>query len=361
MIYYLISILLLLIALLRKSPIRQISTVGVLLLILIMGGLRFEVGTDWFSYLDIYDSMSPGYSADEYREETGFLWLVVAFKLIGASYSQFIFGIFLLSFSIKVVVAQRLKADLPVVLCVYFYSIFLIYDVNGLRQGLAMSLIFLSSTYVIRNQWFRFIATVLIASLIHTAAIAALALYFMAKFTWLAHQNTSRKVLLIVVSIIIGLIISRALGGIDLGVGLNAIEILSRYSYYIGNDDYQEVFNFLSFATLQRLFVALLLVFSYDQINVEAKEKSLLLNIYIFSVFLYFCLSFNMEIMARASFYFKGFDIFILGLIYASAKTTLERHLLFGMLVLFTTGSIYRLLSIPDGMLIPYRSVLSFL
>jgi len=99
-------------------------------------------------------------------------------------------------------------------------------------------------------------------------------------------------------------------------------------------------------------------IINFHRINTDEKIKLLLRNGYFFSIVLFLLFSFSSEFAARLSFYYKALEIVIVPLIVYSFSKSYQR---LSFLILFTAFSIfgiYRLLSLPDGYLIPYNNII---
>ena len=103
--------------------------------------------------------------------------------------------------------------------------------------------------------------------------------------------------------------------------------------------------------------MALVVVFTIDSIAGPQRLKALLYNAHAVALLTYFLFSFNVEFMARISFYFKCLDLVTLPLILAAQVSPGRRLLFLAFLGSLAAAQVYQILSIPDGGLLPYRNL----
>jgi hypothetical protein len=334
-----------------SRPVREV--LGVVLLIL-FGGLRYEVGTDWFVYRSIFDAVASGEPFDSFKEENGFL-VLVAFAASFGEHWMFILCLFVLTLAVKVIAVKLFSIELNVALVVYFAAICLIYDVNGLRQGLAIGLILLAGWAAYRGFAFRFAIAMTLAGSVHAVALVALPLYAMTKRLLFLPNRWGRLVLLLG-GCVLCYLGANAIATSSLPNYLEAINQLDRYNHYV--DHFSNRFDPFGPGALQRIAVALVVIYYIDAAMVPQRLKALLYNAHAAALLSYFLLSFNLEFMARISFYYKSFDLITLPLILAVQRSAQGRLLFIAFIAIVAFGQVFQILGIPDGGLLPYRSVL---
>lgn len=151
--------------------------------IILFSGLRYGIGTDYFSYEAIFYSIDSGGSYNESLEP--------GFKFLGSLFSNtkngFYCFIFLLSTITNVFflfaiykesekISENLKA---LSLILFFLTSTYFWPFNGVRQGIACSFIVFSLRYIFRRDFIRFCLCVVIAALFHKSAIVVVFIYFL--------------------------------------------------------------------------------------------------------------------------------------------------------------------------------------
>lgn len=141
---------------------------------MLIGGLRYNVGTDYMNYLNAYqnnENIDIGFSIFSRIAR-----IFDDFKVLFFMYNFFTL-LFLFIGLENVKNENRSKA--------YFIFLFLYYTTsfNAMRQMLAVSIIFCAYKYVYKNNFLKYSVMVLLASIFHTTAIFLLVLYPILKST----------------------------------------------------------------------------------------------------------------------------------------------------------------------------------
>lgn len=358
MIYFATIIVLFLFSLFQKfdppeSDLKFLKVVSFIILV-ILGGFRYEVGADWFSYEKLYYSLQGISNVFSAREEKLFTMFSFACRQLVNSYSFFIFCLFFLSFSIKFNVFNKYSPDIFLSLIIYFFTILLIYDLNGVRQGIATSFILLSISPVLNRQLPKFLLFILIASFFHVSAVIFLPFY------WLAHIKLSLKQITVIsfLMVLLSIPVRSFIEHSKYFEAFFTLKTFSHYSAYLDNNTTGRPVSILSIAVLQRVFTFSLFFINYKKLKAEEGLKNLLINGYLISLIIFFFLSFSSEISSRISFYYKALEIIMIPLIVTSQKKLSNRLALLLIFISFAIIGTIRILSIPNGGLIPYKTVL---
>lgn len=358
MIYYIIILILTLFSVYlqfnpKKSEIRALSIVS-FLFILALGGLRYRVGADWYSYENLFNAVRKLSDVFSAREEKLFMLFLYGCKKIANSYSFFVFFLFAISFYLKFKTITKYSPDIFISLIIYFYTLLLIYDLNGIRQGMAMAIVLASLSPILDKKLLQFISLIIIATFFHTSAILFLPFY------WLSRINISKRALFIViaVSLIISIPIRSLIENNSIVQSLLALDSFSHYSTYLTNENTGRDVSIISIAVFQRIFIFSLFFINYNKIIVREDLKLLLFNGYFIAIIIFIFLSFSAEFASRLSFYYKSLEIFMVPIIITSQKRISNRIILVLIFVMLSLLGTYRILEIPKGGLIPYNSIL---
>ena len=147
-------------------------------LIIYVAGFRYQVGADWYSYLDIF----LGYKEAE-EVSTGFISNVL--KFLSCGYQVFVFVYFLLSFVLKLWLFNRLSSSFAISLLIYLGFWFLVYDLNGIRQGMSLSFTGIAFYFAYRRR-FKVLFIVCISSYIFSCfCYMFFTFYWMVKLKYL--------------------------------------------------------------------------------------------------------------------------------------------------------------------------------
>lgn len=154
---------------------------------MLVGALRYGVGTDYTTYVAIYDQLSqlslPQYlSLQSLDVEIGFYLLV--------QISSFLTGNYLLLFAISSFLTVYFfylglkKYDIRQKASVYFLYLTIVFpfSFNSVRQGIAISICFYAFSFIIERVPKKYLLWILAASVFHKSALFLLPFYFINRF-----------------------------------------------------------------------------------------------------------------------------------------------------------------------------------
>lgn len=357
MIYYILIAILLIFALIAQIPLKKehqslfkfISIIS----IAFVGSFRYKVGYDWFSYENLYNGIYSFSDVIESREEKFFTLFLYLTKIISDNFSFFIFIFFITTFLIKLIVIRKFSSDLYVSLFIYITTVFLIYDLNGIRQGMAMSITFLSTIFIYKRNILIFLVLIFIATLFHTSAIVFLPFYWLST---IKIKNKKKLIISMLFLIFLSIPFKDFILSNPLFQYIFSIESLTHYSTYV--DETSEIYKsipILSIATFQRIIIWTFFIYNIDKIKCDEKLKIILLNAYTLSILLFVFFSFSADFSARLSYYYKIFEIIIIPIIVTSQKNRSNKILILIFFSILLFIGLSRLLSAENNGLIPYN------
>lgn len=305
------------------------------------------VGTDYYTYQYIFNTES--------EIEVGFVALIKFVKLLGGGYQTFISCIFALSFLIKVFIFRKLSEYPCLSLTIYLGFWFLVYDMNGIRQGLSLSFILCSIYFLLNNRILHYVCTCILAILIHYSAIVFIPFVFLMRI-----QYSNRIGILIVILAFIlaywgvtGMILNYlTINMLDNSIAGKAI------SYSIDRNYNANIL--LSFSTIHRLLIFVVILYFIYRIPLKSNLRNILLWASLINLTLYLLFS-GVEIIAtRLSLYYRITECISLSLI-PLAFTKKSRIWVGFIILLYVFTQVYSTLSIQDNKLMPYHSYLSLI
>jgi hypothetical protein len=251
-------------------------------------------------------------------------------------------------------VIRIFSPDIFISFIVYISTIFLIYDINQLRQGVALGFALVSIKYILNKNIYKFFAALVIASLFHISALFFFPFYFLARIKF----NNRTIILLLFVVFSFSTLLRSFLVNSDVFQLLIFSDEFSHYSGYVTDDFYNLNIPIVSVAVLQRIFVFLLFLIAFDHLKIKKDFAILLRNGYFIGIILFLLLSFSSEFAARISVYYKIMEIIMIPLMVCSAENKYKNLSLSLVFVMFFMTGVYRLLSIPGGHLLPYQNLI---
>lgn len=277
--------------------------------IILLQGLRYDVGTDYQSYAGLSESFGRADATEIgwYENEPLFLLFSRLAYLLSGGNKYFFFLAdavvmnTLLFFAFTYFKRYEETMSLPILYFMYYFLCFP-YFLNVERQGVATIIIWFSLRYVFERKPARFTLCILIAMLVHNTAIVGLLLYP----AYLLFSNKSRSPLRYVA--IVGSLFVPILFGIGLDFLSRNVPIFAQYAKFINEvADTRINVNWL-FAVVMAI-VLILSIKSLQQSKINCWYLIFLLT-WVLSMYL---LNYYIEWGFRMSFYFE------IGLIYAYA------------------------------------------
>jgi len=167
---------------LKNSFFDWIILIASLTPVVFIATIRYETGTDYLGYLSVYQNIvsifSPSLIFSYYQEPLNVILYYLSYLLFGSEIGMF-FIYSLLTMLFIICGINKYKFNMSITFALFiFYMTFYHLMYNGMRQMLAVSIIFFAYYYVINKKFIKYASFVLIASLFHKSAFLCLFLYF---------------------------------------------------------------------------------------------------------------------------------------------------------------------------------------
>ncbi len=150
---------------------------------------RYAIGFDYFSYQDIYEKIKEGTFGDilSYKQEPLFFIVCRLFGKMGCSFSIFLFGVNLFLFFVAMRFIYQ-ESKMPWI-SVYLYSTlqFLAYNMNLVRQSIAVAFFILAYPYLKNRRVVPFTVFIVLGGLFHNS------LFFLSPFYYLLPKKHTKK------------------------------------------------------------------------------------------------------------------------------------------------------------------------
>lgn len=164
--------------------------------ICLLGGLRWEIWTDWPMYYKIF--LNPFDVTQDF--EIGFIWVNQIFNVFGIDYSAFLVLYYAVLILVIIKITREYSKDYyPLVLVVYF-SLFLLTS-GGMRQHIALFFFLCSLKFIVNRKLVNFLMVIILGSFFHRTIL------FFVPFYWLARIELS--IWIIGISICIGIVFAK--------------------------------------------------------------------------------------------------------------------------------------------------------
>lgn len=262
--------------------------------VIVLTGLRFEVGYDYLNYRDFFTS-TPSYLLDR-GLEYGFISVVSISNFLGLNYLWlfFSFGILIILMAVRGITLYTDNIRIAFLVFLLIPGLFL-NSFSIIRQSIAIAFIFNSFYYLFHREQKKFYMFVILAVLFHYSALAVIPFMLMAK------AFKKNVFIFALVGIPLSLVLSK----------LNVIDLVfsillggSKFSVYAGIQDGGS-----SFTKLLVLNVSVIPYLFFTK-RMDDMNKSLLFLVVIGLMLLNVFSSIGA--ITRISYYFKIFEIVLL-------------------------------------------------
>lgn len=333
------------------------------LLLICIGSLRWQTGTDWDSYWFFFTDIEE-YVFGKYESinkiETGYTYLNYFVHSISENYSLMLFVNVLIAVGLKGYFMSQYKS--VALIALFFFYCYYIGDITVVRQFVALGIILLSVTYIEDRKFFPAFAIILLATSIHFSAIIFILAY------WVFHIKGSRMSysVVLILSFIIGFL---NLPGLFFEKILSIIPsggfVLSKLSSYSEEGIESTSGNvYLAFiiGAAKRLVVIPLFIWRLPYVSKQilASYRGFLNLVYLGNI-IYFVFILSIPIMQRFSVYFYFFECLLWGLFIMSFKDVYMRVMLMGFAALYGGLRLYLVIHQYFEEYIPYKTVFEIL
>ncbi|HLQ96194.1 MAG TPA: EpsG family protein [Pseudogracilibacillus sp.] len=315
-------------------------------------GLRYKVGTDYETYVIIYNKVNQltyieFLNTNNY--EVGFFTLEKLSHWVGDVQFLFFLSSFLTLLFLYFALKQYIgKLSITLGYILYIFTVFPD-SLNAVRQQLAIAIIVFSLKYIFEKKLIKFIIYVFLASTFHITAIIVIPFYFLFHYSGQEIDRKDKYKIVLRVLFLISIVIFIASYGyfLDLTAKLSGVERFSEYSNESGTGNNREI--------ILNFFILLIMLFMRRSLIIfDGRNK-----LYIYFLIVGFLLSLSSiwnPIVSRMASYFDIALIFLIPSLVASLETSLSKYigsLLVCMYSIFYFILVYYTLGFSE--IIPYN------
>lgn len=317
-IYLLFFLLIILVSLLEitkvNNNITNVFCSFIIIALSLLVALRVDVGTDFSSYIGIFDRVNDYHDWGISGLESGFVSSISLFKNIGLNV-HFHFGFFtLLSLMLIFFVARRETKFVAFVLLIYFCDLFFYYNLSGFRQSIAMGFVFFSFIFIKDRKFSFFVITIVLAAMFHKPAIVSLILYP------LICRFKDKYFYCLCLSIPIVVQVAILSGVFDF---IDSLSYFRSTSLYV-SDGYNnsDVMNLIKGSIKRLLPIILVALMFFLKMNIRDVFKSSIFKIYFFALMMYLSLYYSYpDLTVRLTSYWFVFMALAIAVILKNIKS----------------------------------------
>ena len=302
-------------------------------------GLRYGVGTDYFSYEDIYNTYS-------FYLEIGFQYVVNFLNdrhlpvwslfLTMAAMTYF----FMYAFIYKNNSVNRFAVTLLLTLCTYSFIC------NGVRQGLAIAIFLFATRFIIERNIYFYILFILFASMFHNSILICLPLYFL-------NARCFRKQTYISMYIFSFLFTQMDLSSLT-SPFMFLIERNDRYLSLLDNDLYTK--GYFSLGVLLIILNNIIIFIVALKLNIE-KIRPLWFNFFFFSI-VFMNMRVASPLFVRVQVIFGWFVCLLIPVVVQAIRKKQNKWLFVCYYIVYTAVTTISYLLSPESKLYPYHDVI---
>lgn len=312
--------------------------------------LRWERGTDWNSYLSLFEEAHNAFYLLAF--EPGFYYLNLFVKINTDNYTILLMVEAFIIYALHFYVIKRYSISPMVSVLIWFG--FYMGSIFFVRFHIALAITLFSFIYIMDRKFWKFLICIFIATLFHRTAFLFIPAYFI--YT----KNFSRLQLLFGVGISFCLSALFKLG-LDLLGGIN-LGTFSEKALVYSESDAQDFgisspFRIMLIGATYRVLIILLIIRYFYTLYKENNTFKGLLNLYFVGVCLFIVITPVSIPMARMAQYYEYIQLLIVPYIILNFRHLPIRNLVFIMITLFYLMRLKSNIGAYEDLFIPYKSI----
>ncbi len=272
-------------------PLTNVFWALIFITLVLFGGLRYMVGTDFAGYCEIFDNIAADWYVETYAgTERGYVWMNRIISLFTKESQAVIFAANLVICWLGVAALRKYSRFAPFGLYIFFTTLYY-NSFNLIRQGMAASFVFLALGYAADRKMVKSLLLVLAGSFFHKTALMMAPVMFLMQFSykpvvyWLFY------------------LLSAAASLSERGRDLIANQLIGRFYPHVAND--AATFN-VDFSPTQVILCGLylLLCVYYRKKMVEKNKGNIVYINFSILIFSLYSIYFWLPMWSRLNMYF---------------------------------------------------------
>ncbi len=322
------------------------------ILLVCVFGLRWETGTDWISYLSLFE-MSDSWQSfliSIIDIEVGYVFLNYLIRNITVNYTYFLLFHAAVMYFFIIYSLNKLTNYPQSTLLLLFCSMLGMTGSN--RQLLALSLCMFALTLLVKRKKIPFFGVVASAFIFHITSIFFSIYYFF---------NQKFKKLYLYGVIVLAYIIGKSQMPIMIFSffgGISNYASSKTESYVDASKEVLQSTELSLLGLLKRLFLVFIFIQLRDRISRKMPNYNLFLNGYIMGIVFYFFFSSTLLVMvSRGSLYFYIMEPLLLSSIIYILKNKIDKLLYILSIMILGIILMYQSISVYPDLFVPYKGI----
>lgn len=317
--------------------------------------LRWEVGTDWDTYISFFESSSNWFSQSEF--EWGFARLNEFANTVFGNYSVLLFILGAILFSFQTTAIYKL-CTYPITSLLFLWSVSF-GNAMFIRQTIATAILLFSIVYIVEKKLWKFLLLVGIAMLFHRTSFIFIPAW------WIYQMNIKPKWLWIGVGVSVALTAGMKIVIENIAGAFGPI-VQSKLDVYLSDG---ETTTFSTAASLtqiiikgvaNKVLVFLCLLLMYKRITATYTPYKGLVNLYWFGIILYFSTIGISVALVRFSFAYDILQIILIPMLFSYIDNKHIKLIAYMIFLLYLIFRLYiALTSNYFEMFVPFKTIFS--
>lgn len=297
----------------------------IIILYALVIGLRYNVGTDYMTYVSIYEGNDV-----KDKVEIGFQTINNVLTALNMPYPiAFIVYAFLQFFFFIFAIKDERRSVVMWCILLYFFTTYIFLANNVIRQCIAFSLFIFSTKYILNKKFFKYFICITIALSIHSSAIILYPFYFFINHEWIKNKKVS--VIILLLCFLSGPFIQKyfwiilpffAKIFLNLDVSSIMFDLYKDVNWSAG----------MGLGNLLWLIVGVLVIINYNTLKTFFNQRFILyFNLYYLGLLISFIV--GTSYLSRINIYFENFRIIIIAMLfYVFYRSKSYKKIKFGVL-----------------------------
>lgn len=276
-------------------------------LFIFISGFRWENGTDWESYLRIWDINEFITCIGEM--EPGFI-LLNSFNHWLVNHYSFHLLIMAIICIIPVAIINYKYSPYPI------FSLFIWYVCNfahifNVRQTIAISLIFCTIPFILKKKRNKFLFIIFLAALFHKASIIAIPMYWL----WQIRINKKQYILILIICSFIAISLSNLITNLLLSMGGGIFEAQLNYYLNEGSNTFGQKYSPLQVlirGIINRSFILIIGLYLLDRLRKKSDFLNGVVNMYFTGTIMFILFTPLSIALNRLSSFYDFFQILLI-------------------------------------------------
>lgn len=170
----------------RRRYVNRVCLAAIFVILFSLSALRIGIGNDYPGYVDTFHELYNGYDPSYIVTEPGFNLLVrTLYTLAGGEQFVLVFAVFaFLTVFLFLKALYEQSADFGLAFLLFMALGLYFRTFNTVRYYLALAAAFYALRYVLKKEYWKFAACILLAALFHKSVLFVLPVYLLAALPW---------------------------------------------------------------------------------------------------------------------------------------------------------------------------------